>query len=386
MAGRTKNPTPALDLPDWSDEHVASLREALLTWYAHSKRALPWREARDPYAIWVSEIMLQQTQVATVLDYYARWMQRFPTLDDLASAPLDDAIAMWAGLGYYRRVRMLHAGAQYVRDQLGGVVPDNASDLKALPGVGAYTAGAIASIAFNEPAPIVDGNVERILARLAAIPGDPKGRDNQKIFWALAARLVDPQQPGELNQSMMELGATVCTPANPTCLLCPVRAMCEAHKLGAPTAFPGKVQRAAARLQDVATSVITVTLDGALHTLLVRRPDDGLLAGLLEFPTVELDGEHDAQDRVAALDLLLASLLPDGAPPHGRPLGQAVHKFTHIHMTFHVELRAAGAVAALPAVAGEARWARCSELADLALSGAQRKVERLAHDVLRITR
>lgn len=371
------------EAPTLSEDVILALREALLAWYDHGHRELPWRSSADPYAIWVSEIMLQQTQVATVLDYYARWMQRFPTLHDLADAPLDDALALWAGLGYYRRVRMLHQGALYVRDELDGKLPTSAATLKALPGVGAYTAGAIASIAFGEVTPIVDGNVERILARIAAVPGDPKARENQKTFWRLAGQLVDPERPGDLNQAMMELGATVCTPANPSCLLCPVRACCQALALGTPTDYPGKVQRAAARPQDVATSVVTARDGDRLYALLVRRPDTGLLAGLLEFPTVELVAGHDAQARRAALDQLLARLLGEDAQGVRSQLGTAKHLFSHLRMTFYVESNALGELGRLPALPADASWVEVSQLAQSALSGAQRKVERLAREVLR---
>jgi A/G-specific adenine glycosylase len=370
--------------PILAPEQRDALRVALLDWYDKNRRDLPWRATHDPYAIWVSEIMLQQTQVATVLDYYARWMQRFPTIDALANAELDDVLTLWAGLGYYRRARMLHAGARYVRDALGGVMPGDAAGLKVLPGVGDYTAGAIASIAYNEPAPIVDGNVERIFARLLAIPGDPKARANQKTFWRLAAELVDPERPGDLNQAMMELGATVCTPTNPTCLLCPVRALCVGLATGQPTNFPGKVIRAKARPQDVATCVITAHHAGKTWTLLTQRPDTGLLAGLWEFPTVELPADHDAQGRAAALNALLSGLLPDHCLPAGQAVGQATHLFSHIRMTFHVEHRMLGEVDALPTLttAVQARWVDADGRAAIALSGAQRKVERLALKLL----
>lgn len=355
-----------------------ALRAELLAWYDHHRRDLPWRHTQDPYAIWVSEIMLQQTQVATVIDYWTRWLERFPTVEALAAAPLDDALEQWAGLGYYRRARMLHAGAQHVVEALGGEVPTTAAGLKALPGVGPYTAGAIASIAFGEAAPIVDGNVERILSRLFGVEGDPKARANQKTFWAMAAQLVCPTRPGDLNQAMMELGATVCTPKNVACLLCPVRHRCVAFAQGRVDELPGKVQRAAAKTDRVVSAIIWAPdADGHPHLLTVRRPDTGLLAGLLECPTVE-QLPSGAAPRHALLELI-ASLVdaPLGlSSPDALALcGEVVHKFTHLHRTFVVYEGRLPAPA--PVTDPRAAWTRADALADAAFSTAARKVYRL---------
>jgi A/G-specific adenine glycosylase len=202
----------------------------LLDWYDRVKRDLPWRATSDPYAIWVSEIMLQQTQVATVIPYFERWMARFPTVEALAAAKLDEVLSVWQGLGYYRRARMLHAAAI----QISGALPTSAAGWRELPGVGAYTAGAISSIAFGEPVPLVDGNVKRVFARLTAF-GEPDPA-LEKSAWEWASGELDPDRPGDHNQALMELGATVCTPVNPRCGECPWSARCAGKS--DPMAFP----------------------------------------------------------------------------------------------------------------------------------------------------
>src|SRR5579864_7539377 len=205
-------------------EMIPGLRSALLAWYERHRRDLPWRVTRDPYSIWVSEIMLQQTRVAVVVERYRAFMERFPTVFALAVAPEQDVLALWSGLGYYRRARMLHKAAQVVASTSRGQMPRTAADLRALPGIGAYTSAAIASIAYDEPVALVDGNVERVLCRLAG--WNAKNGHARKVE-ALAERLVDQARPGDFNQAMMELGATICLPRNPQCLVCPLAEHCK---------------------------------------------------------------------------------------------------------------------------------------------------------------
>lgn len=240
-----------------TDDAVTSLRRALRRWFARHARDLPWRRTRDPYAVWVSEVMLQQTRVETVIPYYARFLARFATVGDLAAADESDVLTLWSGLGYYRRAKLLHAGARAVVARHGGVIPGDWNALRALPGVGDYTAGALGSIAFGLRVPLVDGNVERVLTRIGAIAGDPRGAAGKKRVWALARRLSDDDDPGALNQALMELGATVCTPTSPQCLTCPARAECRAVALGDPTRFPEKPARAEARAEDWVALVAT---------------------------------------------------------------------------------------------------------------------------------
>src|SRR5690349_6148043 len=216
----------------------------LLEWYRAHRRDLPWRRTRDAYGIWVSEVMLQQTRVAVVVPYWERWMERFPGAAELAAAPLDDVLACWSGLGYYGRARNLHAGAREVVARYGGRVPGEAAELRTLPGVGRYTAGAIASIAFGRREPLVDGNVARVLARVYAVEEDVKSTAGQKRLWQLAGELVPDEAPGDFNQALMELGATVCTPA-PRCEACPVAEACAARAAGRERELPVVGARAA---------------------------------------------------------------------------------------------------------------------------------------------
>jgi A/G-specific adenine glycosylase len=279
----------------------ATLAAALLRWFDAEKRDLPWRSSRDPYAIWVSEVMLQQTQVETVKPYWLRFMERFPTIADLAGAELDEVLAEWQGLGYYRRARGLHQAAQAVMAQHGGQLPDDVAALRALPGVGDYTAGAVASMAFGLRAPAVDGNVNRVVTRLFAIPGDPRQGDSRRSVHAHAAALVPAERPGDFNQALMELGSRICTP-RPACPSCPVRAHCAAYAAGQPTAYPERRPAPPPRDRLHACAVIV----GEEGLLLAQRPLDGRWGGLWELPRVEL--LPDADVPTALRDGLAAAL------------------------------------------------------------------------------
>ena len=279
-------PTAPATAGDGAANHGA-IAAAIVAAYQLQRRDLPWRRTRDPYAVWVSEIMLQQTRVATVIPYWQRWMTRFPTVTALADAPLDDVLAAWAGLGYYRRARHLHAGARWVAAEHGGVLPSAAADLRAVPGIGAYTAGAVASIAFGEAAPLVDGNVARVLARVYAIEDDVKSSAGQRAIWDLAAKLMTARpvgaDPGELNQGLMELGALTCTPTSPACLTCPLAAHCRARATGRQEELPRlPARKREADLPLLVTVALWIEQDGQL--LLAQRPATGLFAGLWELP------------------------------------------------------------------------------------------------------
>ena len=264
-----------------------SLRALLLPWYRAQRRDLPWRRTRDPYAIWLSEAMLQQTRVETVIPYWKRFLARFPTVADLAAAPEADVLALWSGLGYYRRARALHAAARVVVADFDGALPDTVAALKTLPGVGEYTAGAVASIAFDRPAPLVDGNVARVFCRVFAIGGDPSGGPVRRRLWSEARRLVPRDgSAGDWNQGLMELGAMVCTPREPACGACPWAQVCRARALGRVARLP------AARARRAAVSV-ELELAWVVHrgrVLLEERPLAGRMAGLLQLPTRELAG------------------------------------------------------------------------------------------------
>jgi A/G-specific adenine glycosylase len=274
---------------------VRLLHDALLAWYAGARRDLPWRRTRDPYAIWLSEVMLQQTRVETVIPYYERFLSRWPTVGSLAEAPVDDVLAAWSGLGYYRRARMLHAAAHAIHAQR--TFPPDAARLAEIKGIGRYTAGAVASIAYGEAAPLVDGNVARVFARLFAIEDDVREAKGIARLWALAEELVHPGDPGAWNQALMELGATICVPREPRCLVCPVRAACRAHALGLARDLPRlkaktkpKVQR---RWAVVATRGVAV--------LLGQRHPDVRFGGLWEPPSLDVrDGVGDEDTGVDA--------------------------------------------------------------------------------------
>jgi len=288
---------------------LARLRSALLTWYRRHRRRLPWRETRDPYRIWVSEILLQQTQVATATPYYARFLTRFPSVRALARAPLDDVLAAWAGLGYYRRARHLHAAAKWVVREHAGRVPSEPRAFAALPGVGRYTAGAVLSIGFGAPLAVLDGNVARVLARLTARPLAIRRPADARSLWALAEAWMPRRpgpDPGTWNQALMELGATVCTPRAPRCGRCPVRAHCRALAAGLEQSLPPTPE-----LPPVSRDRRAIALvERRGRTLLVRR-EGALLQGLWEPPGVELARRESAGEPLLRM---LAGLGVRGKP------------------------------------------------------------------------
>jgi A/G-specific adenine glycosylase len=299
---------------------VPALRAALLTAYDRDARDLPWRCETDPYRILVSEIMLQQTRVETVTGYYDAWLDRFPSTEALASASEDEVLKAWEGLGYYRRARNLLRAARMVREEMGGRVPSTVEGLRALPGVGEYTAGAVASIAFGVRAPAVDGNVTRVLARLF---DEPKPRP----AWLrdTAAGLVDPERPGDWNQALMELGATVCTPRTPACEACPVAGWCAARAAGTQVERPAPKK---ARPVPGAVIALAVIHDGA-NVLLERRPPEGLLGGMWAFPERRVpEGADGGPAREAAVSLADERGLELRAEPVELP--ECRHRFTHL--------------------------------------------------------
>ncbi|HEX3555715.1 MAG TPA: A/G-specific adenine glycosylase [Thermoanaerobaculia bacterium] len=272
--------------------------EDLLAWFDLHRRNLPWRRTRDPYRIWLSEVMLQQTRVETVLPFYNRFLERFPTVEDLAAAGTDEVLALWSGLGYYRRARQLHAAARRIAEL--GTFPSTLEGLLALPGVGAYTAAAVASIAFGVATPVMDGNVERVLSRCLALDEDPKSGSARRQLLAAAAGLLDPERPGDGNQALMELGATLCSPRRPKCLLCPLRPGCRAAREGDPERYPV----ARAKRQGERHRLVAAVVEKGGRVLLFRRPEDSvLLAGTWELPwvTVEVDGVPAVEAPEAAL-------------------------------------------------------------------------------------
>ena len=262
-----------------SEVIAIDLRQRLLAWYASQGRDLPWRGTRDPYAIWISEIMLQQTQVKTVVPYYERWLAKFPTVEALAAADQQTVLKLWEGLGYYARARNLHRAAQQIVAEHGGKFPQGLIEAIALKGIGRTTAGGILSAAFNLPTAILDGNVKRVLARLVAFPSVPNKALNQ--LWEISEQLLDPQRPRDFNQAIMDLGATLCTRHHPACLLCPWQTHCAAYNQNAVSNFPMTQPRQPLPHKQIGVAVIT---DAQGNILIDRRKQEGLLGGLWEFP------------------------------------------------------------------------------------------------------
>lgn len=259
--------------------NVVELRELLLTWYANSGRDLPWRHSNDPYRIWISEIMLQQTQVKTVIPYYERWLATFPTVEVLASADLQQILKVWQGLGYYARARNLHACAQQIVQQYDGVFPNQLEAVLSLPGIGRTTAGGILSAAFNAPISILDGNVKRVLARLITLSVPPAKAI--KLLWQLSDALVDPDYPRDFNQAIMDLGATICTPKMPNCPQCPWKTHCQGYQFNLQTEIPMRETSSPLPHKIIGVGVIW---NEQGQILIDKRPAKGLLGGLWEFP------------------------------------------------------------------------------------------------------
>ena len=316
-----------------STDAIAAIRAALLAFFDESARPLPWRQTRDPYAVWVSEVMSQQTRVETVVPYYHRWLDRFPDIATLADSPVDDVLKAWEGLGYYSRARNMHAAARILRERHDSALPSSHDALRALPGVGDYTAGAVSSIAFGQRRPAVDGNVRRVLARVLDLPAPTSA-----LLRDVAASLVPDDRPGDFNQALMELGATICTPRSPRCDHCPIAMQCTARAAGTASERPARTTKKRVPVIDIATAVLR---DPAGRLLIARRPDGGLLGGLWCFPGTELHRDDDPQAVAAAVADMYAA-------DHGEPrsLGVVEHVFSHRRERYHCFVVEAAAVGA----------------------------------------
>ncbi len=300
----------------------------LLQWYDRAAAPLPWRENADPYRVWLSEIMLQQTQVETVIPYYERFLAAYPTVQALAAAPLDDVLKMWEGLGYYSRARNLHRAAQKVVNDLNGQFPHTVAGLLFLPGIGMYTAGAISSIAFGQAAPLLDGNVIRVFARLTDLPDDVTQTAVKDRLWALAEEWLHRERPGDYNQALMELGRVICKPRNPACADCPIQAHCLAFARSTQAERPVKAPRPGTPHYDVAAGMVW---DEVGRVLIAQRPLDGLLGGLWEFP----GGKAEIGEQLP--DCLRRELQEElGIEVEVGELFTVVqHAFTHFRITLH---------------------------------------------------
>ncbi|OCA83331.1 A/G-specific adenine glycosylase [Bacillus sp. FJAT-27225] len=304
--------------------NIEKFREHLISWFRAEQRNLPWRLDKDPYKVWVSEIMLQQTRVDTVIPYFQRFLEQFPTLDALAEAEEDKVLKAWEGLGYYSRARNLQTAVREVKEKYNGIVPDSPEEIATLKGVGPYTAGAILSIAYGIPEPAVDGNVMRVLSRILLIKEDIAKPSSRKIFEKAVRILISHESPSDFNQALMELGAIVCTPTSPSCLLCPVREHCQAFHEGVQHELPIKAKKKKPRELRLAAAVIK---NNEGEILIRRRPNHGLLANMWELPSVELHLPF-ADDRRGLSSLYRETL--DTDVEIGESLGQIQHIFSHL--------------------------------------------------------
>lgn len=346
------------------------LVDAILKWFDKNARDLPWRRTSDPYGIWISEIMLQQTQVKTVIPYWNRWMQKFPNIEALAKAKPDEVLKHWEGLGYYSRSRNISHAAKIILSKHKGIFPHDFDEIIALPGIGPYTAGAICSIAFNQPAPILDGNIIRVLTRVFGIRTNPREARTNKRLWKLATDLV--KQAGQVrhrhrhacskfNQGLMELGATVCTPRNPQCAACPLRLHCTAFKKDLMAVLPNlRPHRDVQRCRVLAFVVVHEN-----RFLVRRRPAVGINAGLWEFPNLETPSRDDGTTTAAKFCL--------GFEPHQiQPLCNINHTITRSRIrlevfTCRIEQRP-------PRLPRSIEWRSLSQLEELAFPSAHRKI------------
>ncbi|MBI3597429.1 MAG: A/G-specific adenine glycosylase [Nitrospirae bacterium] len=348
-----------------------SLQKKLLSWYRRNRRDLPWRRTGDPYRIMVSEIMLQQTQVATVIPYYLRFIKTFPTPSSLARSPLQNVLKLWEGLGYYTRARNLHRAAQAIHEQWNDQVPSTVEGLSSLPGIGRYTAGAVASIAFDVKAPVLDGNVRRVFCRIFAIRKDPRQAAVQDRLWGLAADLLPDRNVGDFNQALMELGAAVCLPRTPFCSLCPVRKSCRAYQLGLQDRLPLRIERRTVPHNKIAVALI----QNGRGLLMGPRPEGGLLAGLWSFP--EMDGSKATTHRRIEQEIEKRFGLE---PNLLRPLEPVTHTFSHKRITYHPYLF--NCVSASKRLPEPWRWIPAAKIADYPLPNATRKIfDQIAVDV-----
>ncbi len=345
------------------------VRAALLAWFDGEKRDLPWRRTRDPYLIWVSEVMLQQTQVGTVIPYWQRFSDRFPTVKSLAAAPLSDVLSLWRGLGYYARARNLHKAAKKVVADFGGNLPAEPEQLATLPGFGRYTVGAVASIAFEREIALVDGNAARVLSRLFEVDGAPGDRRHERRLWKIAGQLVPGPRPGDFNQALMELGALICRAEDPSCLLCPVRPHCAALKAGRVQDLPPPRPRPSRKRLKFAVAVCEE--NGAV--LLAMREEKGLFGGLWELPSAELSARATPAKVLAALRGALGTSIRLGGT-----IGSVRRTLTHRELELELYRVTTRSTPQPSARYQEFRWVPPGDAARLGMSTAMQRALDLA--------
>ncbi len=344
------------------------LAEKLLDWYARNARQLPWRGHPNAYAVWVSEVMLQQTRVETVIPYFEHWMERFPSVADLAAAPLQEALALWEGLGYYGRVRSLHKAARLVVDQYDGQLPRDVESLRKLPGIGRYTAAAIASLAFGLDVATLDGNLKRVFARLFDVEESADAPAGEKRLWALAEEHLPKGCAGDYNQALMDLGATICLPKNPRCLLCPLMDLCRARARGVQESRP--VQRPKKEIPHYLVTAAVIQRSGKV--LLAKRPAKGLLGGLWEFPGGKAEpGENLPEALRREISEELATDVHVG-----ETFGIYRHAYTHFRITLHAFLCTLDGKEPRPLEAEEIAWVTPQELVNYPMGKVDRLIAR----------
>jgi len=346
--------------------HLERFRKAVRDWYAGHQRDLPWRRTRDPYHIWVSEVLLQQTRVNQVVPYYERFLEAFPNVAELADASEIEVLKVCEGMGYYARARNLQRAAREVMERHGGCVPDTLEALLALPGVGAYTARAVLSIGYGKSYPVVDGNVKRLLARLTALSGDASASGNLAGLWSLAERLMSPEEPGRFNQAMMELGSLVCAPRKPECRVCPVVHWCLGAASGKPESYPGKPERKVKPHFDVCAGII---MNGG-RFLITRRPSEGLLGGLWEFP----GGKQEDGETLEACLLREIREELDLEIWVGPAFMSVRHAYSHFRITLHAFLCRVRKGSPKKIGCADLRWVRPDELDAFPFPRADRKI------------
>jgi A/G-specific adenine glycosylase len=350
------------------------LSSRLLKWYRRNKRSLPWRDQPDPYAVWVSEIMLQQTRVEAVIPYFERWMRLFPTIRALAAASEQDVLNAWEGLGYYTRARNLHRAAKIVAEKFGGELPRDLDELRKLPGIGRYTLGAISSIAFSMNIPALDGNIKRVYARIFDLVEPVDSSPGEKMLWEIAEKYLPKHEAGDYNQALMDLGATICVPKNPRCLICPVMELCEARANGTQNERPVKLPKRDVPHHIYAAGVIVQRG----RVLLAKRPSLGLLGGMWEFPNGRVD-----QNPLAGL----AETLQTGYNIRLRAsrrsiqrmeqLGVVHHGYSHFSVEVHVYLCE---LETLPHAARNLKWVWIKDLEEYPMGKIDRQIARIIQE------
>ncbi|MFB5664221.1 A/G-specific adenine glycosylase [Alteribacillus sp. HJP-4] len=347
------------------DIDVNAFQGALLTWYEENKRDLPWRENQDPYRIWVSEVMLQQTKVETVIPYFNRFIKWFPTLEKLAEADEEKVMKAWEGLGYYSRVRNLQTAVKEVAAEYGGVVPDNKKDFSSLKGVGPYTAGAVLSIAYEKPEPAIDGNVMRVFSRILNIQEDIGKAKTRKRFEETLPVFLKGVKPSEFNQAVMELGAIVCTPRSPGCLLCPVQSFCRARAEGIQETLPYKEKKKAPTAKEMAAVILK---NEAGQVLFHQRGKSGLLARLWEFPNTELQSK-------VSIEKILKNFLKERWSLEAK-IGDPVQRVEHVfsHLIWNISVYEGVLIEKAYPLPEDSRWLYLHEAKALALPVSHQKI------------